>query len=207
MRNSGVTTLLASLLLGAVLCLGGAFPAAGEELKGEALFSALKEGGYVIYLRHSKSDTAQDDADPIDVKNCATQRNLSAEGRALAQALGEAFTTLAIGVDRVLTSPYCRAKDTGMLAFGKAEPVDALYYSLGLPKESVPQATAKLKEMLGTAPAAGKNTVLVGHTSNLKEAAGVWPKSEGGAFVLQPRGGSFVVVGSFSAEELIGAAH
>lgn len=199
-------TSAALLLFSALLCLGGGSAAIAEELKGEALFSALKQGGYVIYLRHAVSDTTQNDADPIDVANCATQRNLSEEGRGMAKAIGHAFQSLAIGIDKVLTSPYCRAKETGMLAFGKAEPIDPLFYSLGLSKEAAQQAAEKLKQILATAPAAGRNTLLVGHTSNLKEAAGVWPKTEGAAFVFQPKGdGSFVVVGSFSAAELIAA--
>ena len=206
MRNG--RTLVACLLFVAASSLRGVSPAAAAEMKGEALFAALKQGDYIIYLRHASTDTSQNDADPIDVKDCATQRNLSEDGRTMAKAIGAAFKSLSISVDRVLTSPYCRAKDTGILAFGRAEPIDALFYTLGLPKERVQQAADKLKEMLGTPPAAGKNNVLIGHNSNLKEAAGLWPKSEGDAFVLQPKGnGTFAVVGSFSAAELIKASH
>jgi phosphohistidine phosphatase SixA len=189
----------------AVALLAASFSASAEELKGDALFTALKKGGYVIYLRHAASDTSQSDADPIEVANCKTQRNLSDAGRAQAKEIGKAMEQLGIGVDAVLTSPYCRAKDTGMLAFGKATPSDALYYSLGLPKDAAAKAAADLKAMLGKAPPAGKNTVLVGHTSNLKEVAGVWPKSEGAAFVLEPKGGAFSVIGSFSAADLLKA--
>jgi phosphohistidine phosphatase SixA len=186
--------------------LGTAPVAQAEELKGEALFGALKAGGHVVYFRHAASDTSQNDADPIDVANCTTQRNLSADGRNQAKAIGEAFKKLGIAVDGVLTSAYCRAKDTATLAFGQAQNSDALYYSLGLSKEAAAKAVGDLKKMLGTAPAAGKNTVLVGHTSNLKEAAGVWPKTEGAAFVLKPKGdGGFEVVGTFSAAELLKA--
>jgi phosphohistidine phosphatase SixA len=178
-----------------------------QELKGEALFAALKQGGYVIYLRHATSDAAQNDADPIKRDDCQTQRNLSEEGRVQAKAIGKAMSALGIAADKVLSSPYCRTIDTGKLAFGAAQAADALYYSEGLSPEAAAQALAELKRMLGAAPAAGKNTVLVGHTSNLKAAAGVWPRSEGAAVVLQPKAdGSFGVVGSFSAAEIIKAA-
>jgi phosphohistidine phosphatase SixA len=186
--------------------VGASVGAQADELKGDALFSALKSGGYILYFRHSSSDTSQNDADPIDVKNCATQRNLSDEGKAQAANIGKALKAIGAGIDRVLNSPYCRARDTAKLAFGTTEDSEALYYSLGLPKDGAAKAAAQLKEMLGKAPAAGKNIVMVGHTSNIKEVAGVWPKTEGGAFVLQPKGdGSFVVVGSFTAAELIKA--
>jgi len=113
---------------------------------------------------------------------------------------------LGIAADKVLTSPYCRAKDTGMLAFGAAQASDALHYSQGLAPEAAEKALAELKQLLGIVPPAGKNTVMVGHTSNLKTLAGVWPRSEGAAVVLQPKSdGSFAVVGSFAAADLIKA--
>ena len=188
------------------LMLAAPASAGAQELKGEALFSALKKGGYVVYFRHAPSDMSQSDADPVDVANCQTQRNLSDEGRTQAKAIGQAMTKLGIATAKVLSSPYCRAKETGTLAFGAATSNDALYYSLGLSKDAAAKAAAQLKEMLGQAPEAGKNTVMVGHTSNLKEVAGVWPKTEGGAFVLEPKAdGSFAVAGSFTAAELIKA--
>ncbi|WP_192498993.1 histidine phosphatase family protein [Skermanella pratensis] len=182
--------------------------AQAEELKGDALFSALKNGGYVIYIRHALSDTSQNDADPIDVANCQTQRNLSAAGKDQARAIGKAMQERGIAVDAVMTSAYCRAKETGTLAFGDIQTSDALFYSLGLSKDDAAKAADQLKKIIGTAPPAGKNTVLVGHTSNIKEVAGVWPKTEGGAFVMEPKGaGNFAVVGSFSAEDLIKTAN
>src|SRR5215471_3402934 len=141
-------TLFACLLFVAASCLRGVSPAAAAELKGEALFAALKQGDYIIYLRHAASNTSQNDADPIDVKDCATQRNLSEDGRTMAKEIGAAFKALSIGVDKVLSSPYCRTKDTAILAFGRAEPIDARFYTLGLPKERVQQAADKLKEIL-----------------------------------------------------------
>ena len=188
----------------ALAALPAAAPA--QELKGEALFAALKQGGFVIYLRHAASDASQNDVDPIDTANCQTQRNLSAEGREQVKAIGQAIRALGIAADKVLTSPYCRAKDTGMLAFGAAQASDALHYSQGLAPEAAEKALAELKQLLGIVPPAGKNTVMVGHTSNLKTLAGVWPRSEGAAVVLQPKSdGSFAVVGSFAAADLIKA--
>mgnify|MGYP002403224377 CR=1 FL=1 len=195
----------ATVVVGAMLV--GSTGARAEELKGEALFSAMKNGGYVIYLRHALSDTSQNDADPIDVADCGTQRNLSAAGKEQARAIGKAMQARGIAVGPVLTSAYCRAKETGTLAFGKAEVSDALFYSLGLSKDAAAKAAARLKEIVGTAPPAGSNTILVGHTSNIKEVAGVWPKTEGGAFVIEPKGaGAFAVVGSFTADELVKSA-
>jgi len=180
--------------------------AVAQELKGEALFAALKQGGYVIYLRHAASDAAQNDIEPVDFGNCATQRNLSEEGRVQAKSIGKAFGSLGIAADKVLSSPYCRTKETAMLAFGAAETVEPLRYSDAMPENAQAAIIDQLKRLLAAAPMAGKNTVMVGHSSNMKAAAGTWPRTEGGAVVLQPKSdGGFAVVGSFTAAELIKA--
>jgi phosphohistidine phosphatase SixA len=168
------------------------------ELSGDAMLAALKTGGYVIYMRHALTDMTRDDADPITVGDCATQRPLSADGRTLAKHIGVAFQALGIAVDQVFSSPYCRAVDTASLAFpGAARTAsNTLWYSLALPKEDSTRAADELKRMLSTKPKDDANTVLVGHTSNIKEAAGIWPKKEGGALVFHPNGhGGFLFVG------------
>jgi len=193
---------LKSILTGVALTLamtgsmGGA--ATASELAGEAMLTALKTGGYIVYFRHAISDTSQNDADPIKVDDCTTQRNLSDAGRAQAKKIGAAFQAFGISVDRAMASAYCRTKETSKLAFEKAEQstAGALFYSLALPKDDAAKAADELKKILATAPKGGSNTVLVGHTSNLKEVAGVWPKKEGGAYVFQPDGnGGFKLIG------------
>ena len=48
----------------------------------------LKRGGLVLVLRHAATDQSKQDEDPVDLADCTTQRNLSAEGRAQARAIG-----------------------------------------------------------------------------------------------------------------------
>jgi hypothetical protein len=60
----------------------------GDELAGPARLGALREGGFVINIRHARTDFSQDGTDLSDLANCATQRHLSAEGRAQARLLG-----------------------------------------------------------------------------------------------------------------------
>lgn len=169
------------------------------ELKGAAMLSALRDGGYVIYLRHDLSDTSRSDAEPIDLTDCAKQRPLSDAGRVHADKIGVAFKALHVPVDQVLTSPVCRASETAKLAFPDLQPKSppALVYTLALPKEELGHAADELRKMLANPPPVQSNTVLVGHTTNLKEATGLWPKYEGGALVFRPDGhGSFEPVGS-----------
>lgn len=192
-------------LVVAVLVLSGLCASSkATELAGEAMLNALKEGGYIVYLRHDRTDTSRSDSDPIDLSDCAKQRPLSDAGRAHARTIGLAFHAMAIPVDKVFASPVCRSSETAALAFPDTKRASprALIYTLALPQEDLGLAADELRKMLATPPHAGTNTVLVGHTTNLKEAAGLWPKHEGGALIFRPDGhGAFALAGSIDPED------
>jgi phosphohistidine phosphatase SixA len=196
---------IAALVLSSVSASSGA-----SELGGEAMLKALKDGGYVIFLRHDRTDTSRSDTDPIDLTDCATQRPLSDAGRDHARTIGVTFKAMGISVDQVFASPVCRATETATLAFPdiKRTTPRALVYTLALPKEELGLAADGLRKMLATPPRTGTNTVLVGHTTNLKEATGIWPKYEGGALIFRPDGhGTFALVGSIDPAEFERAAN
>ena len=192
---------LAALLIGFV---GAHAFAEASELSGKALLGTLKQGGYVVYLRHSITDKSKADAQPVNLANCSTQRPLSAEGRALAQQIGRAFASNSVRIDHVVSSPYCRAKMTAELAFpsGHRSAAAWLAYSLAMPKSDAAAAAGQLKAALAKKPARGENTVIIGHTSNLEDAAGIWPKKEGGALVFLPgANGDFKLVGAIDPDD------
>lgn len=195
------------LVLGTVISVLSGFSATC--VAAEPMLTALKAGGYVVYLRHDQTDTSRSDTDPIDLNDCTKQRPLSDAGRAHARVIGLAFKTSSILVDRIFASPVCRAAETGSLAFPdiKQTTPRALVYTLALPKEDLGAVADELRRMLATPPQAGTNTVLVGHTTNLKEAAGLWPKFEGGALVFRPDGqGAFTLAGVIDPAEFERAA-
>jgi phosphohistidine phosphatase SixA len=163
-----------------------ATPVAGAELMGAALLAALREGGFVIYFRHARTNFSQDDTDLSDLSNCATQRNLSAEGRDQARRIGEAIAALDIPVGEVLSSELCRTRETAELAFGQATPMPDLtsFGTAGSEAEEQERAAA-LRRLLGTPPARGTNTVLVGHLFNIQAAAGIG-LAEGEAAIFNP---------------------
>lgn len=198
------------LLATAILVLSGiGATCVAAEPGGKAMLEALKAGGYVIYLRHDQTDISRSDADPIDLNDCAKQRPLSDAGRAHARTIGLAFGAAGIPIDQVFASPVCRAAETASLAFPdvKRTTPRALVYTLALPKEDLGGAADELRKMLATPPQAGANTVLVGHTTNLKEAAGLWPKHEGGALIFRPDGhGAFALAGTIDPAEFERAA-
>jgi phosphohistidine phosphatase SixA len=196
---------LAAVLTTAAMLAAYGAGGARADLAGDALMQALKTGGYVIYMRHGASERTQTDADPVDLNNCATQRNLSNDGRTQGKAMARAFETLKIPVDKVYVSPFCRAKEFATLAFEKSDRQisGALHYSLALSKDDANKAAAELRKLVGAVPKTGTNSVLVGHNSNIKEVAGVWPKNEAGSFVFKPKGnGEFELIGAFEAAEI-----
>lgn len=193
----------------ATLLVSPTASSAAAELRDAGMLQALRDGGYVIYLRHDLTDTSRSDIDPIDFSDCAKQRPLSDAGRAHARQIGKAFAAMRIPVREVMASPVCRAAETAELAFPEIKRLTphALVYTLALPAEQLGQAADELRKMLADPPPANSNVVLVGHTTNLKEAAGIWPKYEGGALVFRPDDhGSFELAGSITPEAFEKAA-
>jgi phosphohistidine phosphatase SixA len=163
-------------------------PAAGESLAGSALLAALREGGYVIYFRHAITDRSQTDGDLSNVTQCATQRNLTDEGRDQARLIGDSIAALAIPVGEVLSSELCRARETAELAFGRTTPTpDLSSYDTAASETEVRERIEALRRLLATPPAPGTNTVLVGHQFNIGDAADI-SLGEGEAAVFLPLG-------------------
>ena len=86
----------------------------------EAGWALLRDGEHVVLLRHAMAPGAADPAD-FDIEKCSTQRNLSERGKQQARKIGALFAARAASTERVLTSRYCRTRETARLAFGDAE--------------------------------------------------------------------------------------
>jgi broad specificity phosphatase PhoE len=94
----------------------------------------LREPGGAVFMRHSDAPGLGGYGDPpgFRLEECDTQRNLSEAGRAHARRTREAFIKHGIDFDRVLASPWCRCKETALLATGReAEPFPALSNLVG----------------------------------------------------------------------------
>lgn len=176
--------------------------ARAEGLSGKALLEEVSKGGYVVYMRHTKTSKTEKDSDVSDLSNCATQRNLSDEGRAQAAAIAKGLESHGVTFERVLASPYCRAVETADIMFGRHEKADGLRYLTRLGPDEAATATEWLKKELGVVPAGGSNTILISHTANLKEGVGIWPKDAGDINVFKPNGdGTFTHIGTITAGE------
>ena len=80
----------------------------------------LKEGGKLIFIRHAIAPGGGDPVD-FDILRCETQRNLSKEGIVQSKNIGKFFSENNIQIDKVLSSEWCRCKQTAKYAFNKYE--------------------------------------------------------------------------------------
>jgi len=191
MKKSSLRIFISTLLLCLFpLMAAQASPPAtstAEQDSATALIKKLQTGGYIIYMRHGKTVRKQTNRNKkaVDFSNCDSQRNLSSEGLAQVKVIGQAIKTLNIPIGTVLSSPYCRTKDTAKHVFGDFSVDENLAFSIGkVPAESKRLGEHLLNLMLAVDDQQ-ENTVFVGHTANLKDGLGIWPKPEGVVVVFK----------------------
>ena len=80
----------------------------------------LNEGGKLIFIRHAYAPGGGD-PDNFDISNCASQRNLNEEGIEQAKKIGNFFLEKNIMIDKILSSEWCRCKQTAKYAFKNYE--------------------------------------------------------------------------------------
>ena len=186
-----------SILLRGLACLllfGCAFLAAAQP--DAALFEQLRQGGYVLYLRHTSTDFSQNDARMTSYEDCANQRNLTDRGRDEARAIGEHVKRLKIPIGEVLASPLCRTMETARLAFGTAR---ATGDARGGPVEAARYEA--LRKLLSTAVPKGTNRVISSHGNPFYALAGPPYLAEGEMAVVKPEGERFSVVGRIRLDQ------
>ena len=91
----------------------------------EKLIYELKEGEKIVFIRHA---LAPGSGDPPSFKlnDCSTQRNLNNNGIEQSKKIGLFFLKHNIPIDLVLSSEWCRCKDTAKFAFKNFKTFDAL---------------------------------------------------------------------------------
>jgi broad specificity phosphatase PhoE len=201
-----------------VLALLWALPAFSQPggLAQPEWMAALRQGGYVIVLRHGATNPGQTDAVPVNFNDPSKQRQLSDQGRSVAKSIGESMRKLRIPIAAVQTSLYFRAVETGrLLGFGDVSSTgdlaevggaNASGMGMGQPMspDEINRRTAALRKLAATAPQAGSNVILVTHKPNLVEAFGKdWSDvREGEASIFKPDGnGGYMLVARVQADE------
>ncbi|HIC82440.1 MAG TPA: histidine phosphatase family protein [Kiloniellaceae bacterium] len=161
--------------------------------------SKLKDGGYVVLLRHVKAGGS--DSDDFDLADCRTQRQVGAAGRKQAAELKQRFLAAGITELRLLSSQYCRALQTAeLLDLGRVTEEPALnYYHWRLgDKDAIYEGLRRFIVAL-EAPSDGPPLVLVGHTHAFN-IIGLEAVDSGGGLILRPNGSDRPeVVGAITA--------
>ncbi len=140
------------------------------------LFNQLEEGGKLIFIRHAYAP-GSGDPDNFNLNDCSTQRNLSKEGQRQAKYIGEFFRNNKVKIDKVLSSEWCRCKETAKIAFKNFSTNSFLnsFYSSKFAKNKDKQVKA-LKEYIKKFKS-DKNLVLVTHYVLISEILNYGPSS------------------------------
>ena len=91
----------------------------------EKLINELKKGEKIVFIRHAIAP-GSGDPENFNIKNCSTQRNLNYQGIEQSKKIGLYFSKNNIPIDLVLSSEWCRCKDTAKLAFKSFKTFNAL---------------------------------------------------------------------------------
>jgi len=176
----GLATMIASFSVG---------PGDAQSLSGAGLANALRQGGYVLVMRHANSPAQPPDKADADAANMKLERQLDAAGREAARSMGEAVKALRIPIGDVLSSPTYRALQTVNLAsLGKAKTFAELDEgAAGMQGGAESSRVAWLKAEVGQAPRPGTNSIVVTHAPNIKDSFGI-DAAAGEALVFRPDG-------------------
>ena len=175
-----------ALLLG----FGGIAESAAADDAADA-WRALRAGGHVALMRHADAPGGAGDPPGFRVEDCATQRNLSETGRAGAAKIGARLKREGVAFDKILSSPWCRCKDTAtLLDLGPVE-TEATFGNVVVLRDQRDALTAGARALIAgwNGPA---NLLIVTHGANIAALTTLWPAS---GEIVVVRGGSVEPVG------------
>ncbi|MEM8599103.1 MAG: hypothetical protein AAGF99_04210 [Bacteroidota bacterium] len=182
-----------------------ASPTADPPLGRVALLEALQGGGYILVMRHERTEVPSRIDDYTQAPDdCRAQRNLSVAGAAGAQETGVVLRVLGIEAGRVLTSPMCRSAETARYVFGVGYEIDMrLMHGDPDGERDGDAAIQETKDLLAElAPGLPEtNIALVSHGGVIFGATGV-RLSEGEIGVVRlDEDGSVTIVGQFHGSD------
>ena len=136
-----------------------------------------KEGNKIILIRHSIAPGSGDPSN-FNINDCRTQRNLSKEGVKQSKKIGKLFKKNQIKIDQVLSSQWCRCKDTAKYAFRNYKEFPALNSTFQPPyDENAKKQIKQLKNYIQKWNGNGSNLVLVTHYVIITAITDVVPRS------------------------------
>jgi len=159
------------------------------------LINQLEDGEKLIFIRHAYAPGNGDPAG-FNLNDCSTQRNLSEDGRKQAQRIGEFFNKNKIEIGKVLSSEWCRCRETAKIAFKNYSTNSFLnsFYSSKFSKNKEKQIKAfnnYIKNLKSK-----KNLILVTHYVFISEVLNYGPSS--GEIVVSDK--YFNIIGSIEID-------
>ena len=143
----------------------------------QASWEPAKDGDKIILIRHSIAPGGGDQPG-FKIKDCKTQRNLSMEGINQSKKIGKLFKKNQIKIDQVLSSQWCRCKDTAKYAFENFEEFSALNSTFQPPfDKNAKKQIKELKDFIQKWRGKGGNLVLVTHYVIITAITDVVPRS------------------------------
>ena len=179
---------LFAILLG--FCTAADTAGAGEA---EA-WTALRAGRHVALMRHADAPGGFGDPPGFRIDDCATQRNLSAKGRADASRIGARLRSEGIAVERLLSSPWCRCMDTAtLLELGPVE-AHSTFGNVVVLSDQRESLTAGARAVIDSWTGSGI-LLVVTHGANIWALTGISPASGEIVVVQSGSGGGSKPVG------------
>jgi len=162
----------------------------------EQAWKLAQEGDKIILIRHS---LAPGGGDPVGFKinDCKTQRNLNQTGIKQSKKIGKLFKKNKVPIDLVLSSQWCRCKDTAKYAFGDYKVFTALNSTFQSPyNKNEAKQLKELYEFVSQWEGDGRNLILVTHYSIITAATNAVPSS--GEIVITNK--DFEVLGTIQTD-------
>lgn len=170
----------------------------------DSLAQALRQGGYVIVMRHASSPAEPPDAKTVNPDNSNHERQLDERGRASAVAMGKALRELNIPIGNIFSSPTYRALETvRLMQLGKPTSIPELGDGGRSMQASTEAQVAWLRKRVAQFPA-GSNTLIVTHSPNMSRAFPEFTRdlADGEALIFGPDGkGGVALVARVKIEE------
>lgn len=145
----------------------------------------LQSGGHIMVMRHGATDHSQKDLDRSLEPDCSKQRDLSDQGREEMRYMRRSLIALQIPIGKVYASPYCRTRHTAEEAFVEYQVDPDLQFSISKDSVEAKRLADYLYRSILSANPGSANSVIITHTSNIRDALGIWPKPEGAVLVIQ----------------------
>lgn len=162
------------------------------------VYALLRQPGHAAFLRHAATSGAYGDPPGYRLDDCGTQRLLVDAGRAQASRTREALAAKGVAFDRVLTSPWCRCKETAALVTGReAEVMGPLANLVGRTEHRDAQVTALKAYLAGIKDA---RALFVTHGIVISALVGINPAEGEMVIVRIGTGGVPTVVGRLKVE-------